>query len=371
MKNKSTFFKISFIYFISLVLFVLVRIAFQLGFLSGINDKLQDILSTSIIQIVIMLILPFLFYKLFFKKKTKQVFVDTGFKKISGKAVFICILIGIIAFIFNIVVSSVFNGIIGMFGFESSVGSSGGDYSLLNFFINVLTVAVLPAFCEEFMHRGILMRGLFNSISVKNALIISSICFGLMHLNIVQVFYAAILGCLIGFVSIVGKSIWPAIIIHFVNNFVNVYLSFAKANNWIFGDFYDVLNNFISNNWLFALIIIILVLTSLLILLIKLIMDLLKITSYESFKNVLINIKNSFNKNNNNENTYELKESNYINDIEPILIENLPAPKSTTDLFLQDIYNKEKLIFKDKIFMIATIFLGVFITIATFIWGII
>lgn len=370
MNKKSNFFKITLIYFISLVLFVGTRIVFSLGFLSNISPILQDIISTVIIQILIMFLVPFLFYILFEKKKPKQVLETTGFKKISGKALLICFAIGIIAFLFNIIISSIFNGMINAFGYESGGSSTAMDYSLGSFFVSVLCTAILPAFCEEFMHRGVLMRGLFSSVSVKHALIISSLCFGLMHLNIVQVFYASILGLLIGFVSIVGKSIWPAIIIHFTNNFINVYLTFASANNWPLGNFYNVINDFISNNWLLALLVVILIVIVLLALLIKLVMSLLKITSLESFKNVIFNIKKSFNKNEQTSQKIDENDLSYLNEVEPILIDNLPAPKNTLDCFLQDIYPKEKLMLKDKIFYFGSIFLGVFITISTFIWGI-
>ena len=166
MKKTSNFFKITLIYFVSLVLFVGVRILFGLGFLSGVESSLQDIFSSSIIQIGIMFLFPFLLFTLFFKKKPKETFSSLGFKKISGKAVVSCFIIGLIAFFLNIAVSSFFNGIIGAFGYESGSGSGSTDYSILAFILNVVTVSILPAFCEEFLHRGILMRGLFNSISV-------------------------------------------------------------------------------------------------------------------------------------------------------------------------------------------------------------
>lgn len=370
MKKTSNFFKISLIYFISLVLFVGIRIIFGLGFLSNASDKVVDIVSTILIQVGVMFLVPLGFYFLFFKQKPKETFQNLGFKKISSKAVLISFLIGIIAFFLNIVVSSIFNGFIQAMGYESSAGGGTTDYSLINFFINIFCVAILPAFCEEFLHRGILMRGSFKSISVKMALIISSVCFGLMHLNIVQVFYASILGLLIGFVSIVGKSIWPAIIIHFTNNFINVYLSFASHNNWAFGGFYEGINAFLNNNFIFALLVVIVVIALLIFLLIKLILNLLKITSFESFKNVILNIKSSLNKDVVNYDTKkEVTEEDYINEIEPILIENVKPAHSLSELFFDDHYEKEKLQFKDKIFLISTIFLGVFITISTLIWG--
>ena len=83
MQKTSNFFKITLIYFISLSLFVGVRIIFQLGFLSNVNEYLQDILSTGLIQLVIMFLIPLLLYMLLFRKKPKQTFEDVGFKKIS------------------------------------------------------------------------------------------------------------------------------------------------------------------------------------------------------------------------------------------------------------------------------------------------
>ena len=66
----------------------------------------------------------------------------------------------------------------------------------------------------------------------------------------------------------------------------------------------------------------------------------------------------------------EVDESQYINEIEPILVENVAQTYSNGSLFLPDNYPKEKLILKDSIFLIATFFLGVFITVATFFWGV-
>ena len=216
------------------------------------------------------------------------------------------------------------------------------------------------------------MRGMFNSISVKHALILSSICFGLMHLNIVQVFYAAILGLLIGFVSIIGKSIWPAIIIHFTNNFINVYLSFASANGWPLGNFYDIINSFISQNFFISIIVIILVICLLIFALLKLVMQLFGISSFENFTKMMRIIKNSVNEYKQDNPDNNISDIEVVNELEYDILDVLPEirDRGTENMFFQDIYPKEKLIFRDKIFIIATIFLGVFITISTFIWGI-
>jgi len=376
MKKTSTFFRVTLIYFICLVCFVGVRIVFSLGFLSGAESNVQDILSSLIIQVGVMFLIPLALYLLFFKKKPKEAFNNFGFKKITGKAVLICFLIGIIAFILNIVVSSIFNGIINSLGYEGgSSGSSAGDYSIWAFLLNVFTVAVLPAFCEEFLHRGLLMRGMYNSDTVKYALVMSSFCFGLMHLNIVQVFYASILGLLIGFVSIVGKSIWPAVIIHFTNNFINVYLSFAEANGWPLGGFYDTINRFINGNFVLALIVIILVLCILIFALVKLIMELFKITSFEQFKNVMGAVKKSYVNFKKENPDSDVEDYEFVKVVEDEIIDAVPAFQNHSgqkpiDMLLQDTYPKEDLGLMDFIFLYAIICLGTFVTLSTFMWGI-
>lgn len=372
--KQTNFFKVTLIYFISLVLFVGLRIFFQLDFFQNLSEFWQEGLSSIAIQIVLMLMLPFILYSTFFKKKPKETLSEVGFKKISFKAVLLCFLIGIIAFILNIAVASVFNGIIRSLGYNPSTSTTEANGSVAYFLLQVLTVSILPAVCEEFLHRGVLLRGLSKSISVKSALIISSLLFGLMHLNIAQFFYASILGLLIGFVSIVGKSIWPAIIIHFTNNFLNVYLSFAEVNSWIGGDFYDSINAFFSNNnFVFAIIVVILILSVLIYLLFHLILQLLKISSFESFKSVLISIKGNLNTEiikyeNPNEIDNDIE---YLSDVAPIIMENLPVHNNLIDAFLNDTNKEhEKLVFKDKIFLISSYILGALITIFTFIWGV-
>jgi membrane protease YdiL (CAAX protease family) len=71
----------------------------------------------------------------------------------------------------------------------------------------------------------------------KKAIIISSICFGLIHFNIGQVSYAIVLGLVLGFASVVAKNLWVPIIMHFTNNFIAIYLEFAEANGWWLGNY--------------------------------------------------------------------------------------------------------------------------------------
>ena len=89
--------------------------------------------------------------------------------------------------------------------------------SFWTFLLSMLTVAVMPAMFEEFSHRGMLLSG-FSKISSMKAVVLSGLLFGLMHLNINQFFYAFVVGMLLATVALITRSIWPSVIIHFINN---------------------------------------------------------------------------------------------------------------------------------------------------------
>ncbi len=82
----------------------------------------------------------------------------------------------------------------------------------------VFTISVVPALVEEFAFRGVIM-GSMKKYGNGYAIIASGLLFGLMHGNLVQIPFAAALGCVLGYVAVVTDSIWPAVLIHFLNNF--------------------------------------------------------------------------------------------------------------------------------------------------------
>ena len=116
-------------------------------------------------------------------------------------------------------------------------------------------VAVLPGFCEEFLHRGIVLQGIKHA-GFKKAIVISSLLFGLIHFNIQQCFYAFIVGMIMGFVSVVAKNIFPAIIIHFTNNAISVYLEYASVRGWWLGDMLEGLQNLLFSSSAFGIFVI-------------------------------------------------------------------------------------------------------------------
>ncbi|MEM9445743.1 MAG: CPBP family glutamic-type intramembrane protease [Verrucomicrobiota bacterium] len=84
----------------------------------------------------------------------------------------------------------------------------------------LLLFAVLPGVCEEFVFRGVLMKGFMNTktMTPQAAIILTSICFGVIHFSFYRFIPTAILGVLLGFIVWKSRSVWPAVLIHIINN---------------------------------------------------------------------------------------------------------------------------------------------------------
>jgi membrane protease YdiL (CAAX protease family) len=88
------------------------------------------------------------------------------------------------------------------------------DYSLV---LQFITIAIVPAFCEEFLFRGVILSNLMP-YGKGLAIIASSVLFGLMHGNFYQFLYTTAAGIILGTLYVVTDSIWAAILMHLVNN---------------------------------------------------------------------------------------------------------------------------------------------------------
>ena len=350
MKNK-TIFKINIIYFVALVG---VAILFALGYLGIIKN---DILASCLIQIVVMFAIPLLLYTLMVSKNFKTTFKHAGFKKITLKAIFISLCLGIVLYFINTYVADIFQTLVTLFGFENIYGSSKVTLNYELLFKEFCLSTILPAICEEFLHRGILLHAGKKAGNIRYSLIVSSILFGLTHLNINQFFYATILGGLIGYVSLVSDSIYPAIIIHFMNNFLSNYFYYGVHLDFPLAKLvYNIRTVLFSNYILFVF-----VSTICLALMVYLYLLLVKKLTVEkvkvSMEEVVIDLGV--------QNTTVDQAQDVLNQINFILNSSKSAKSYIA-------YSKgEKYSFIDNIFLITSILLGATITIISFIWGVI
>ncbi|TVR17344.1 MAG: CPBP family intramembrane metalloprotease [Balneolaceae bacterium] len=82
----------------------------------------------------------------------------------------------------------------------------------------LFNIAVVPALCEEVLFRGYVMRSFEKSWGIITAIIVSSIIFGLFHIQLGNLLPLATLGAILALMTWLSGSLWPAIIAHFLNN---------------------------------------------------------------------------------------------------------------------------------------------------------
>ncbi|MBQ9462705.1 MAG: CPBP family intramembrane metalloprotease [Bacteroidales bacterium] len=89
-----------------------------------------------------------------------------------------------------------------------------------NFWLNFITVSIFAPLFEEWLCRGMILRGLLTGARIKPAwaIVISAVFFALIHFNPWQAIPAFIIGCLLGYVYYRTGSIKLTMLMHFTNN---------------------------------------------------------------------------------------------------------------------------------------------------------
>lgn len=373
---KSKIFNTNLVYFISMTLFVLVRILSLLGvfnFLGGYASYIVNI----VIQVGIIFLIPLFLLTKLNKQKPKALFKEYSFNKISAKEVGISILIGLIVFILNIFFSIFIDFVLSLIGYNQGASiSAGSSVSIFSFVLSLIMTAILPAFCEEFLHRGVLLSS-YKKLGFKNAILISSLLFGLLHMNVEQFLFATMVGLILGSATLFSRSIIPAMIIHFMNNGINVYLGFAKSNNLYSYEIYNKLISIVLSGNLITSILFVAVLIPLLVLaLLALLKALLKINTQKSIGNFvnLIAINEMRKETLGDIADQKLYGKNEIEFME--MLRGKRNPESTKIEIPYEILGfymmpVKKQTMKEKTFLISSLLLGGIITFFTLVWGMI
>ena len=97
-----------------------------------------------------------------------------------------------------------------------------GKHGQLGLGAALFLVALVPAVCEEVAFRGVVLGGLRRRGSAVLAVVGSALIFGLFHFNPYHVVSAALVGLLLGYIALESGSIVPGMVVHLVNNGLQV-----------------------------------------------------------------------------------------------------------------------------------------------------
>ena len=379
--KKSKLFITNIVYFVCVCTLVTLYILDNVIDFSFVNNAVYDTIFSTILQVGIMFVLPITLYTILRKQKLKTTFSDFKYKSISPLSVLYCIIIGIGCYLLNLAIASFFSGLIHLFGYETvpTISSGSGDANnAWGLLLNLLLVAVFPAICEENVHRGMLLNG-YSSLGIKRAVILSSVMFGLLHLNINQFFYATILGFLIAMADVMCMSIVPGIIIHFLNNGLGIYLNFATDKNIFGGRVLPWLENLMTGGGtvtaFFTSFLFLSCLVGLLMLFYYLLLKEMRIKKakglYKDAMQIKTNAKEREMLNKINPNAQPFSNT-YLQNLEALnsMLKKYDVKPSNKDLVFskkESKYHKPTL--SELMLIIGTLILTVSITIFTFVWG--
>lgn len=104
-----------------------------------------------------------------------------------------------------------------------------------NVWIQILGVGIIAPIAEELIFRGLAYKRLEQYSNWKVAMVVSSLFFGLYHMNLVQFLYATAMGLLMAYVYHKFHTIWAPIVFHCVANIISVLLVNVAflSNLWV------------------------------------------------------------------------------------------------------------------------------------------
>lgn len=107
-----------------------------------------------------------------------------------------------------------------------------GSGSVLKMLTNVFFIALIPAICEEVFFRGIVQR--FAHTWLKKwwlSIGLSALIFAAFHASISELVPILLAGILLGWVYYITSSLWLSILLHLVNNGVQVLIAYIAAGS--------------------------------------------------------------------------------------------------------------------------------------------
>lgn len=198
-----------------LILFSVVgMIATMIGLiLLDVGDMTFDVVS----QLVLYVLVPGIYFGYYFRKHNTSVWNVLSF---GGVQKWLPVLFALVA------VSIAFS--ISMFWFQLFMLAPIAPW-LVNFMLEALpipdtplyivftvfTIAILAPVVEEFMFRGVLLKRLIGKTSVWGGILLSSLLFGILHLDVIGAFLFGVVASLL---YLRTNNLLLPILLHIINN---------------------------------------------------------------------------------------------------------------------------------------------------------
>ena len=121
-------------------------------------------------------------------------------------------------------IANAWNAFLGVIHYHGSGVAMPAGGEVWAYFFALFIMAVMPAFGEEILMRGFVLHGT-STRSVWFGILVSAALFSLMPASPLQLVHQFGLGVVLAIVVASTGSIWGAVLIHFLNNFISLTLT--------------------------------------------------------------------------------------------------------------------------------------------------
>jgi len=205
---------------IGLLLLVLIDVALLVAATQGLNTQLAQSAVLIIVQLVYLLPLIIVFAY----RRVNPMSLGFGMFKWSTLG------LGCGLLIVSYMIILVHNGVLILLGVDTQGDQILELLSTLESPIWFILVGVIFApFVEELFFRGFLFQGFRQKYGWVNGAFLSSIIFGLAHLDLVALIPTSILGFLLSYMYHRSNSVWPGIILHVLVNAMGLFAAYAAT----------------------------------------------------------------------------------------------------------------------------------------------
>lgn len=193
----------------------------DIGGVEQLTPVTNEIMKSMNYILLVSSIVTVLTFMLIYKIRKQKLWSEIQVKSTKPINYGVALILGVSVWLFNMG----FVSVLSMTGlFQSSFDAMEQSLSFVgdsNVFVSILVIGIVAPFTEELMFRGAIFKTLSKSMPITAVIILQGVLFGVYHMNLVQGMYATLLGILFGYVTYKTKSLWPAIIMHMVNNTVS------------------------------------------------------------------------------------------------------------------------------------------------------
>jgi len=161
------------------------------------------------IQPIVFFIIPIIIYMIVTKSRISDII---PIKKLSIKNIVLIFFMSISIQPFMLVISAATS-----FFANNNVSDTITMLSDTPYWIMIIAVGILPAICEESVFRGVILSG-YKKVGIWKSAVITGIFFGIMHMDLHQLFYATVTGIFFAYLVYYTNSIFSTMLSHFIIN---------------------------------------------------------------------------------------------------------------------------------------------------------